>query len=135
MRLSLIDSWGSSPKFLISSGFSMVSFYLLFPSSFFCLFFLLFFFWSWSLQPLIMNPRSLSVMSIMQWLSSCSPCCWPNSAMLKETAEFLVPFKICYIMSFLSIAKAEKQLEYFSSYIFTSSCFYSSQYIFQHLMP
>lgn len=72
---------------------------------------------------------------IIQWLSSCSPCCWPNSAMLKYIAEFLVPFKICYIMSFLSIAKAEKQLEYFSSYIFTSSCFYSPQYIFQHLLP
>lgn len=42
-----------------------------------------FFFLLWSSWTLIMNPRSLSAMSIIQWLSSCSPCCWPNSAMLK----------------------------------------------------
>lgn len=45
--------------------------------------FLRIFFSLWSSWTLIMNPRSFSVMSIIQRLSSCSPYCWPNSAMLK----------------------------------------------------
>lgn len=65
---------------------------------------------SWTL---IMNTRSLWVMSIIQWLSSCSPCCWPIVPCWSRQQNYLCRLKFAISWVSFQLQKQKNSLSTF----------------------